>query len=209
MTHHTVFDAVIVPSCSSFSHTTSNQHSAQYPFYISLYSQLCSPSATSSHLHLHRPSIFHRNITPPCQLWGCLACERSKADPRREGTVEVLDRFSQVDLPVIPSGQHCQHDLHIRSSSSQVHACLAAQLLLENFGTLQSGVWSQSWRESTGEWGVRQKQAGEKSGNSLRCQDASSAAVLLHRGTAAAIALRRKHAKVQMSSKGSLCRLKQ
>ena len=48
--------------------------------------------------------------------------------PGGKGQWKVLDRFSQVNLPVIPSGQHSQHDLHIRSSSSEVHACLVLQL---------------------------------------------------------------------------------
>ena len=48
--------------------------------------------------------------------------------PGGKGQWKVFDRFSQVHLPVIPSSQHSQHDLHIRSNCSEVCAYLILQL---------------------------------------------------------------------------------
>jgi len=111
---------------------------------------------------------------------------------------KVLDRFSQVDLPVIPSGQHSQHDLHTRNSSSQAHACLLLQLscylssvVLYSLGCGASRDSSDilAWKHRCMGWAT--KAAGEKSADLLKGQEACSAAVLLHKGAAAADASRR------------------
>ena len=198
LTYHTVINDVIVLSYSSFSQNRPSQHhSAQYPVFTSPYSlssatPLPSFAITSAQ---HHSTQDHSSlpIVGLSSLWKVMGRPQVGRDSGKfligsvKSTCQSYPLASTASMICIPG-----------NSSSQAHACLLLQLscylssvVLYSLGCGASRDSSDilAWKHRCMGWAT--KAAGEKSADLLKGQEACSAAVLLHKGAAAADASRR------------------